>query len=72
SEFLLSPRARNFVFGADQWDYSARLDAWRYQYWNLAGGTAAFLRGIAIAILFATATSRLGLWVGGGMARVQR
>jgi len=72
SQFLLSPGARNYVFGADQWDYSARLDAWRYQYWNLAGGSAPFLRGIAIAILFATATSRLGLWVGGGMARVLR
>ncbi|MBF8305708.1 MAG: hypothetical protein HW398_896 [Acidobacteria bacterium] len=40
AEFLLSPGARNGAFGADQWDYSARLGAWRYQYWNLDGGAA--------------------------------
>jgi hypothetical protein len=40
AEFLLSPGARNPVFGADQWDYSSRLGAWRYQYWNLDGGAA--------------------------------
>jgi len=40
AEFMLSPAARNPVFGADQWDYSARLGAWRYQYWNLDGGAA--------------------------------
>jgi hypothetical protein len=39
AEFLFSPAARNAVFGADQWDYSVRLGAWRYQYWNLDGGT---------------------------------
>jgi len=38
AEFMLSPAARNGVFGADRWDYSARLGPWRYQYWNLDGG----------------------------------
>jgi len=72
ADFLLSPAARNFVFGADQWDYSARLGAWRYQFWNLQSGTGALLRGLAIAMLSAILTSRLGLWIGSGMARVQR
>jgi len=72
AEFLLTPHARNFLFGADQWDYSARLGDWRYQFWNLQAGTGAFLRGIAIALLSAVLTSRLGLWIGLGMARVQR
>ena len=40
AEFMLSPAARNAVFGADRWDYSARLGAWRYQYWNLDGSAS--------------------------------
>lgn len=40
AEFMLSPAARNGVFGADRWDYSARLGPWRYQYWNLDGGAS--------------------------------
>ena len=72
AEFLLSPHARNFLFGADQWDYSARLGDWRYQFWNLDAGTGALLKGLGVAVLFAMATSRLGLWVGSGMAKVQR
>ena len=72
AEFLLSPAARNFLFGADQWDYSARLGDWRYQFWNLQPGLGPLLRGLAIALLFAILTCRLGLWIGSGMARVQR
>ncbi|MEO5580617.1 MAG: hypothetical protein ABIR58_08150, partial [Gemmatimonadaceae bacterium] len=33
AEFMMSPAARNFVFGADQWDYTERLGPWRYEYW---------------------------------------
>ena len=72
AEFLLSPHARNIVFGADQWDYSARLGDWRYRFWIAEPGVVPMLRGLAIAIVTAIATSRLGLWVGSGMARVQR
>src|SRR5687768_12806425 len=78
AEFLLSPLARNFVFAADQWDYTERLGPWRYQYWNLdrdalgAPSTAAFLRGLGIAVMTAIVSVRVGLWWGNGMARVQR
>jgi hypothetical protein len=72
AEFLMSPRARNFVFGADHWDYSARLGDWRYQFWNAEVGTGGLLKGLGVATLFAMATSRIGLWVGSGMAKVQR
>jgi hypothetical protein len=72
AEFLLSPRARNLLFGSDHWDYSARLGDWRYQFWSRDAGTLAFLRGIGIALLTAILGSRLGLWIGSGMARVQR
>jgi hypothetical protein len=38
AEFLLSPVARNRVFGADQWEYTVSLGNWQYQFWNLDGG----------------------------------
>ena len=71
-EFLLTPSARNPVFAADQWDYYLRLGDWRYQFWAPERNPVEFARGIAIAIATAILTSRLGLWVGSGMARVQR
>ena len=72
AEFLLSPGARNFVFGADQWDYYLKPGPWRHEFWNAEPGAAALLRGLAIAVVTAIATSRVGLWIGTGMARVQR
>jgi hypothetical protein len=71
-EFLLSPHARNFVFGADQWDYNARLGDWRYRFWIAEPGVRPLLRGLTIAVVTAMISSRLGLWIGSGMARVQR
>jgi hypothetical protein len=77
-EFLLSPYARNFVFAADQWDYTERLGDWRYQFWNLdrdargAWSPGLFARGLGISVLTAIVSARVGLWWGSGMARVQR
>jgi hypothetical protein len=77
-EFLISPAARNWVFGADQWDYNNKLGPWRYTFWNLerdASGNWSpilFARGIGIAIAYATVSSRLGLWWGKGMALIKR
>ena len=77
ADFLLSPAARNFFFGVDHWDYSSRLGSWRYQFWNLDGpngtwSTSAFAAGIAVAIVTAIVSSRLGLAWGKGMSRVKR
>ncbi len=78
AEFMLSPAARNFFFGADQWDYSSRLGSWRYNYWNLernaAGGwnPQAFVAGIGVAVVLAIASARLGLAWGRGMAGIKR
>jgi hypothetical protein len=78
AEFLLSPAARNRVFGADQWDYNSKVGPWRYKFWNLerdaSGNFSPFLfaRGIAIAIAYAIISSRLGLWWGKGMALIKR
>ena len=68
AEFMLSPAARNFLLGADQWDYTARLGDWRYRYW----GNTATLGSLVIALIVALVTTRLGLWWGNWMVRVRR
>jgi hypothetical protein len=78
AEFLLSPAARNFVIGADQWSYTDRLGEWRYQYWTLdrdASGKWSpllFARGIGFAILLGAVSSRISLFLGSAMAKVKR
>ena len=80
SAFLLSPAARNPVFLADQWDYTVRLGPWRYEFWDdvrtgarsLRAGGAALGKPLAIAVVFAFVSARLGLGWGGWMRRVRR
>ena len=77
-EFLVSPYARNWFFGADQWDYNVNLGDWRYHFWTLdrddAGNwsPAKFLAGIGLAMVIAGLSARWGLWLGKAMGRVQR
>lgn len=77
-DFLLSPAARNFVIGADQWDYSSKLGPWRYQFWNQdvdhTGKFSPLLlaEGIGLAMLYGIISSRIGLWWGTGMSRIKR
>jgi hypothetical protein len=77
-EFLLSPAARNFFFGVDQWDYGSTLGPWRYRYWSLdvdaTGKWSAmkFAKGMGIATLLTVVASRIGLWAGSGMSRIKR
>lgn len=70
--FMISPMARNFVFMADQWSYTERLGEFRYRFWHLAPGPLAFLKGLVLAVVYATASARLGIWIGNGLARVKR
>jgi len=78
AEFMLSPYARNFVIGADQWDYSSRLGTWRYEFWGLDRNSSGswsplkFAAGLGIAAVIAMVSSRIGLAWGKGMARVRR
>ena len=78
AEFLLSPAARNYFFGADQWSYTNRLGPWRYEYWNLDRDAAgkwsalAFGRGLGIAVIVSMIAARLSLWWGNGLSRVKR
>ncbi len=76
--FMLSPAARNFLFASDHWDYTNSLGPWRYEFWNLdndANGKwspLAFISGLAIAMVLAVISTRLGLVWGKGMAKVKR
>lgn len=77
-DFMMSPAARNFFFAADQWDYSARLGTWRYNFWTLdtdAAGNwsaAGFAKGLALAMVVAAVSSRIGLAWGNSMSKVMR
>ncbi|OLC03307.1 MAG: hypothetical protein AUH78_22310 [Gemmatimonadetes bacterium 13_1_40CM_4_69_8] len=71
AEFLLSAHARNFFFGADQWDYTARLGPWRYQFWSIKPDPVT-AQGLAVAAGLAIASVRVGLWWGNWMQRLQR
>jgi hypothetical protein len=77
-QFLLSPAARNFFFGADQWAYMVKPGPWQYRFWQVprdAVGNVdvfAMAHGLAIAGIIAVASARVGLWWGSGMSRVMR
>ena len=70
SEFMLTPRARNWFFAADRWTYRARPGEWRHQFWLVGGPFGA--RAAAWSLLLATASARLGLAWGAWMSRVCR
>jgi hypothetical protein len=78
AQFLLSPAAENFIFGANQWSYTARLGSWTHQYWNRQVDAAGnwnplgFAKGIGIAIVLAMVASRISLFWGNGMSKVRR
>jgi hypothetical protein len=78
ADFMISPGARNFFFGADQWAYTDRLGPWRYRFWgmdNVSPGhwsAALFARGLGIASVEAIVSTRIGLWLGNGISRVKR
>lgn len=72
SEFLLSPGADNWFFaGKRQWPYFIKASEFRGVFWNL---TKDPLNGVAIAKILAIGfiASRLGLAMGGWMAKVRR
>jgi hypothetical protein len=71
SEFLISPAARTFFFGVDQWDYSTHVGRWRYTFWGLDNDPLT-LRALLIAALLAMVSARLGLGWGKWMTRVRR
>ncbi len=72
--FLMSTYARNWVFGTTSWFYGADPD-WEFRYafapWHVQA-MPAFIKGIAIAMIIAAASSWLGLIWGKWMKSVKR
>ena len=60
------------MLNPDLWDYNIKPGSWHYEFWGAETNVVDFGRGLAIALLTAIVSSRLGLWIGKGMARVQR
>lgn len=86
ASFLLGFEEPNPFFGVQYWDYTARLGPWTHSFFDVPGYTydraaggmvgsldyAAMGRALALALLFAAASSRVGLWWGRWMTRVRR
>jgi hypothetical protein len=78
ADFLLSPGARNYFFAAGQWGFHEGPGDWYYRFWaddrfgNGVFTKTLLVRGLAIAGLIAIVSSRVGLWAGRWMKRVQR
>lgn len=71
ADFQLSPASRNAFFASDRfWGYFSNPGPWHYRYWNQ--GDAMTPRRLGIALLWAIASTRLGLWWGAWMSRVRR
>jgi hypothetical protein len=72
ASFQLSPSADNwFTVGDRQWDYSSTTGPWNYEFWDVKQNPVT-LRALGIALLLAFASTRIGLWWGSWMAKVQR
>ncbi|HYN22031.1 MAG TPA: hypothetical protein VE078_13810 [Thermoanaerobaculia bacterium] len=72
SEFMLTPASRNGFFAGDSnWSYGDGPGDYRYEFWHLDEDpvTAA---GLGIALLLGTVASRIGLWWGSWLSKVQR
>jgi len=72
ASFQLSPYAENWLFGGNrQWDYGSELGPWTHEFWQVSNNPVT-VRGLAIALLLAFASTGLGLWWGSWMAKVRR
>lgn len=86
SAFLLGLEHPNYLFGTGYWDYTSRLGPWTRVFFDVPGYTwvraegvmkgsldvAAMARALGVAALLGVAASRVGLWWGNWMAKVQR
>jgi hypothetical protein len=74
SYFLMSPYSRNWVFGTHYFAFylSKESFTYRHQYYPWDASTWELWRGLAWALVFAVASSRVGLWWGSWMRSVQR
>jgi hypothetical protein len=72
ADFQLTPAARNWFFAGDRfWAYFSHPGPYHNQFWRLQEDPAT-PRRLGIALLWAIASTRVGLWWGDWMARVRR
>jgi hypothetical protein len=71
SGFMLTPHARNWFFAADQWTYYNRIGPWRHDFWDTDIDPVTPVK-LAVALVLAAVSARLGLLWGSWMGRVQR
>ncbi len=72
ADFQLSPAADNWFFAGDRfWAYFSHPGAFHHQFWMRREDPMTLGR-FGIALLWAIASTRLGLWWGEWMAKVQR
>lgn len=73
SAFLMSPSARNWVFGAHEWTYYADPNArYRYQFVPFKGSAFDYAWQMGFAFVLSVLSSFLGLKWGDWMARIKR
>ncbi|HXW83669.1 MAG TPA: hypothetical protein VEJ86_04645 [Candidatus Binataceae bacterium] len=74
ADFLLSPAARNWVFGAAYFGYNdpANLTFDAYKFVRLDRTTGGFVEGMAVALIVAIGFSALGMALGNWLKKVQR
>ncbi|MGA8036517.1 MAG: hypothetical protein WA823_06965 [Candidatus Acidiferrales bacterium] len=74
SEFLITPAARNWIFGQGYFPYAVSPSDYHFQ-WEFGGvakTSGEFLKGMGIATLTAICSSWVGLSAGNGIARLRR
>lgn len=76
SRFMLTSAADNWFFAGDRhWGYTDRPGEWRKQYWSETWprwNPPLTARGLAIALLLAITSARIGLSLGNWMSKVRR
>lgn len=85
SGFLNSLDQPNYLFGQGYWEYNTRLGPWTTQFFDVPGyrwergigwtgslDKVLLAQGLGVAIGIGAVSSRLGLWWGNWMSRVQR
>jgi hypothetical protein len=74
ADFMMSPAARNAVFGAHYFAYSTPPTAYSttYRFAPLETSVASFVQVLAMAFVFAPLSARVGLGVGQWLLRIKR
>jgi len=75
AKFILSPAANNWFFaGGRYWSYGARPGAWQNNFWENESwlNNPVTIKGLALALVLAILSARLGLGRGRWMAKVRR